>query len=150
MEILPYIGVEKIKFGMTMNQVRDLWGQPDHIEYFTALKDKPEDRSVEWFYDCGIQLSFDSDNCFVLGSINIESRVALLNGLSVVGIDSNELEKRYPEVELDDDFGENGVDYTLDNLGLSFWVVDQIVSNVTLFPEYDKKGNEPIWPRLSS
>lgn len=146
LEILPYIGVGPIKFGMTMERVRDLWGQPDCIEHFRALQERPQDRSVEWIYKSGVQLSFDSDDHFLLGAITIDSHGALLNGVPVVGADIQDIEKHFPELRLDDDFEENGRDYAIDNSGVSIWVIDYLVSSVTLFPQYDKSGNNPIWP----
>ena len=59
MEIKPKVGIDHVRLGRNMNEVRALWGQPKSISNFIALEDKPEDRSVTWGYTNGIEFSFD-------------------------------------------------------------------------------------------
>lgn len=146
MGIFPKIGVGPIRFGMTMDQVRDLWGQPEHIESFIASKHKPEERSIEWMYDKGVQLSFSHDDQFILGCITLTDKSQTLYGLPIIGITEHELTGYFAELELEDDLGDNGRNFILSDRELSIWVVDGIVDNITLFPEYDETGETPIWP----
>jgi hypothetical protein len=146
MNVSPKIGIDVIRFGMDMNEVRTLWGQPDSIYYFTPLEDQPEDRSVNWEYSNGTELSFDSDDNFLLGSISTTSVLATINGLSFVGNSIKELKFRYPSLFLDDDFEENGRDYVIPELGISIWAFNGVADRLTIFPEYDESGNNIQWP----
>ena len=146
MEIKPKIGIDCIKFGMTMEEVRSLWGQPNSIDYFIPIKERPEDRSVNWEYDFGVELSFDCDDEFLLGSITTRAKKTSLNGIEIIGDTLGAMKRSYPKVVLDDDFEENGQDFVLAELELSFWIIDDIVDSITIFPAYDERGNIPIWP----
>lgn len=44
--VMPKIGLDVLRFGMTMEQVRGLWGQPNTIDYFIAIESNPENRDV--------------------------------------------------------------------------------------------------------
>ncbi|WP_274055171.1 hypothetical protein [Thalassomonas actiniarum] len=129
-----------------MDEVRSLWGQPESIRYFTALKDRPEDRSVIWEYTNGMEIDFSSEDNFLASCITSHSDKAELNNNCIVGKTIAELKAVYPNIVLDDDFEENGQDYVLQEFELSFWVSDGFVVNVTVFPEYDESGNNIIWP----
>ena len=131
-----------------MEDARSLWGQPESIKYFIAIEERPEDRSVEWKYRNSTTLSFDSNENFMLSSINIASVGAILNGVNVIGISEEELKRNFSDVVLDDDFEENGKDFIISELEISFWVIDGFVDNITIFPEYDDTGNTAIWPSL--
>ncbi len=43
-------------------------------------------------------------------------------------------------------FGESGKDYILPEHELSFWIVDGMVDNISIFPEYDETRDVFIWP----
>ena len=150
MNVLPKIGIDRIRFGMSMNEVRSLWGQPESIENFTPLEERPEDRSVNWEYSNGTVFSFDSDDDFLLTCISSTSELALVSGLPLVGISIKELGLRYPSLVLDDDFEENGQDHVISELELSVWSFDGVVDSLTIFPEYDESGNSIIWPSKDS
>ena len=150
MEILPKVGIDIIRFGMSMDEVRSLWGQPESIDYFIPIKESPEDRNVEWKYSNGIVLSFGSDDDFLLSCISSTARVAKIKGFSAIGQSIQELKLRYPNLTLDDDFEENGQDYVIPELDISVWAFDDIVDSLTIFPEYDTSGNYVIWPLQNS
>jgi len=150
MEIKPKTGIERIYFGMSMAEARAVWGDPEKISTFIPLEDNSEDRSIDWEYSNGIELSFDSDDDFLLCSITCESRLITLNGLTIIGLTPKELKLRFPEVKLDDEFELAVDEYKLVNLELSFWVQKGKVYSVTIFPEYNELGNEIIWPKKSN
>jgi hypothetical protein len=121
-------------------------GQPERIEHFAALKERPEDRSVEWIYDVCIQLTFASDDQFLLGCIEVSSMGATLDGLSIMGCTENDLKRHFPELQLDDDRGEFGQYFVLRERELSFWLLNGVVDSVTVFPEYNDTDEFPVWP----
>lgn len=138
MEIKPKIGIDHICLGMSMDEVRNLWGQPESIKRFFPLKDRSEDNSVNWEYSNATDLSFDNDDNFLLGCITTRSENASLEGMTFIGENIDDLKSKYPNIKLDDDFEENGQDYVLSELKLSFWIIDEIVDSITIFPEYVK------------
>lgn len=145
MEILPKIGIDKIKLGMSMNQVRSILGDPDNIETFIPIEERPEDRTIDWFYG-DIEYSFNSEDEFLLGSIQCSCSKLTLNNLSIIGMSAKELKIRFPTAKLDDEFDFDIDEYRHPELQLSFWVKDNIVYLVTVYPEYNKEGTKVIWP----
>ncbi len=146
MEIAPKIGVDKIKLGMSMDQVRALLGDPDNIETFIPIEKQPECRSINWFYG-DTEYSFDSEDRFLLSSIQSSCSNLILNNLPLIGISTKELQTRFPSAELDEEFEFDIDEYRHSELQLSFWVKDDTVYMVTIYPEYNKEGTEVIWPR---
>lgn len=138
MKINPKIGIDDIKLGMNQNQVKSILGQPSSIE-----KEKHEE---SWLYDHGIELMFQKVDLYLLGSITVTDPAAELDSKSIIGLGEQELLERFPYLALEDDFEENGKDYTSSEKELSVWVSEGIVSNVTVFPNYDETGEIPLWP----
>ncbi len=150
MEIKPKIGIDNIYLGMTMAEVRSLWGDAEEISTFIPLEEKPEDRVIDWKYSNGIELSFDSDDDFLLASITCESKSTTLQGLSVVGLTPKELMLRLPDTKLDDEFDLAIDEYRHEELSLSFWAQNGKIYAVTINPEYDESGNYIIWPKRNN
>ena len=146
MNIKPKIGVDSIKLGMTRVQVEATWGKPDFIYDFIPLEDRPNEIWEVWEYSDGTELNFDSDENFLLGSINLYSPDALFENIRLIGLSERELKLKFPKIQLDDDFELSGKDYLLSDQEVSFWVVDGKIDNITISPEYDESGNIPIWP----
>jgi hypothetical protein len=145
MEISPKIGIDKIKLGMSMDQVRYVLGDPDNIEIFIPIEEQPEDRMVDWFYGA-TEYSFDSDDQFLLGSIQSSCSKLTLKNLPIIGVSTKELKIRFPAAKLDDEFDFDIDEYRHPELQLSFWVKNDSVYLVTIYPEYNKEGTEVIWP----
>jgi hypothetical protein len=146
MKIFPHIGIEEIQFGMTMENVRSIWGQPANIRYFIPIEENPEERDIIWEYDEGIELSFSSDYSFLLSTIESSSQKDKLNGVVMVGRKLSELILVFPKLFLEQDFEENGRNYELPDLDISLWVKGDVVETVFFFPEHEKNGTTIIWP----
>ncbi len=145
MEISPKIGIDKIKLGMSMDQVRSILGDPDNIETSIPIEELPEDRTIDWFYESN-EYSFGSEDEFLLGSIQSSCPRLTLNNLPIIGISSKELKTRFPTAKLDDEFDFDIDEYRHPELQLSFWVRNDNVYLVTIYPEYNEEGTEVIWP----
>jgi len=150
MEIKPKIGIDSLKLGMTRTQVSELWGEPSSVHDFIPLEEKPEDKWEVWSYENGIELNFQSDDDFLLGSIEVYSENALYGGVRIIGMSEKELRMKFQKVYLDDDFEENGRDYKHDQTELTFWVIYGVVDSLIISPEYDPSGNHPIWPNINN
>lgn len=82
----PKRGLNNIILGMSTDDVRRVWGHPSDIDRFTPLEDRPENYALEWTYDPGVILSFDSDEQFLLSDITIESENVFLCDVQPVGM----------------------------------------------------------------
>lgn len=104
------------------------------------------------YYEIGVQLTFCSDDNWLLGTITVESEDAELMGRHFIGMDENEFLKKTGDVgietELEDDFTELGSkDYWCEALDLSFWIQDGKMTSIAIFPKYDESGEIPLWPK---
>jgi len=144
MIIRPLIGIDNVLLGSSKQSIFDILGQPDS----TKSDEWPDGTiSESWLYPklC-LTLNFDSDDNYRLSTINLTSNEAELEGLKPVGLNINTLIEKHPSIILDEDLGNNVKDYMLPEKELSFWVVNDVIENITLFPEYDKSNDLPIWP----
>ena len=150
MKIEPFTSVGAVYLGSTINDVIDILGEPSSVEE-EDFGDGKITKTLE--YDSlNIEMSFDEDDNFLLSRITIRSSDATLWGKKIIGLNEKRLLTEVEQISgeipiLEDDFEVNGKDYTLDKWGLSFWVSDGKVTNVTVFPKFDPSGNNPIWPK---
>ena len=139
MNILPKIGIEKIRLGMSKQAITKLLGQP------ISTESNPEDDI--WEFKNDIELSFQKDDNYLLSSIIVSNPSALLKSKKIIGISEAEFFSNFPTFELDEDFGENGKSYWSDELQLMAWLFEVEVFNVTIFPKYRDSDDTPIWPK---
>lgn len=133
---------------MSKDEVIDLFGDPEERELDKWSDDSD---SETWRFQCkGIELRFDSDDQYLLSTITIENKNAILFGKSPIGKSEEELLECYPDVVLDEDFEEAGKDYIIHEEEVSFWVSEGKVINITLFPQFDESGTTIIWPRKNN
>ena len=150
MIIVPKVGIDSIKLGMSRDEVSSQWGSPDSIHDFIALEDSPEDKWIVWKYDKGIELNFDSEEEFLLISIDTGSAGVTFENVVLIGMSEKELRLKFPNIQYDDEFElDSGRNYILPEHELSFWLVDGKVTNITISPEFDKSNSYPLWPRKS-
>ena len=131
---------------MTMNEVRSIWGDADEISTFIPIEENPEDRTIDWKYINSVELSFDSEDNFLLTSITCESKSTTINNFCVMGLSPKELKLKFPEIELDDEYALAINEYRHPRLELSFWANNEKINAVTIYPEYDELGQNCIWP----
>ena len=97
-----------------------------------------------------LDLTFSAEYKFKLSTITAHSPDSELFGFKLIGMEEETFLKiagglGYGVPEIGDDW-EEYKDYFLDSIGLSFWISDGIVENITIYPEYDESGNTIIWP----
>lgn len=103
------------------------------------------------YHHIGVDLTFSADDEFLLGSITFFSKDFLLKGISLIGLPEAEFLRKgtniYPDLRLDDDFiDQNAKDYISISNGLTFWIQDGVVENISIFPDYEDDNDTPIWP----
>lgn len=150
MEIKPHIGFGKIKFGLTEKQVIQLLGAPSHREV-NAEAGEPDDVTLE-YEKYGIDLTFAADDESKLGAITFYAKDYVLSGVSFIGVSEKELLSKAQKLGIKDlelDFDEDDLDaknYSSDEQGLLFWILDGVVDSISILPEYEDNGDDVIWP----
>ena len=145
-EIIPFVGFGQIKFGMTLEQIKGLLGEPTE-----NIKEKHDDGSEDismLYSELGVELSFMSEDDFKLGLISCYAATYTLDGVAFNGMSEEDFlkEAKFEDLTLDEDLPElNAKDYTVDSVGLSMWVQDGFVDSITMFPNHiDEETVE--WP----
>lgn len=145
----PFFGIAPFVLGMSRDAVRAAAGEPESVE--TTHDD--EGGPVEsWFYSGGaIELEFDAAADARLESVTAWSADTTLNGVAIVGADLDALprlaaEAGIADLELSEDFGDSGKCWQSEGHGLMVWVAKGKVVNMTIFPRFDERGEEPQWP----
>ncbi len=150
--IKPLIGIDGLSLGVTKSEARNILGDPDKCSMKEYKYDKSRDEGWEYF-QLGLELTFSSDDDWLLGTIGVTSEEATLAGHHLVGLDEKKLLKILDQIDigpivLESDFTELGSrDYVCDKYGLSFWVQDGVVTTITIIPDYDESGTVPLWPK---
>lgn len=139
MKILPKIGLDNIKLGMSRSDAQSKLGAP-------ASKENQAEEEI-WEYESGIELSFQEEDENRLSSITVFAESALLDSKPIIGITEAELQSIFPSFQLDEDFKQDGKSYYADDLQIMAWVFEGEVFNVIIFPEYDEETELPIWPQ---
>jgi len=148
-KIIPHVGFDKVRFGQSEKQVTLLLGKPDDISRVSYT-----DNSVSivlQYFDLGVELDFSSDHDFLLGAITFHSNEHVLNGVDLIGLNESGFIMRakmiFSDLKLDDDFKDiDSKDYISDLNGISFWLDNEIVESISIFPEYKDDDETPNWP----
>jgi hypothetical protein len=148
-EIIPYFGFDNIKFGLTLGQTELLLGKSSENNK-ESYSDNSNDVTLK-YHNLGFNLTFSSDNDFRLGTITFYSKDFTLKGKKLIGLKETEFVMKsnliFSDLQLDDDFTElNSKDYTSNSNGISFWINNGIVESISIFPNYQKDNETPIWP----
>ncbi len=150
-EISVGIGLGDLWLGSTRNKVLKLLGQPSKIET-EDFNDGSSD--IIWKYeDLGIQLSFSSEDNWLLDSITSSNPEACLDGMNLISLSEEEFlaqikNSKIQSVVLDEDLPELKLrSYELDDLGLSFWLYDGKVISITIMVLFDTPVKKPMWPK---
>ncbi len=147
MEIKPLIGYGDFFLGMTKSEIHELLGSPNSEE---SEKWPDETQSVTWKYSTSeLELTFSSEDDFRLTTITTFSIEAKLDGISPIGLSEEALKKLFPKVLLDEDLDELGKNYVYPDYEISFWLMDSVVENLTLYPKYGQDQETIIWPKRS-
>ena len=143
-QIEPFTGLGELFLGMSRNEIKKLLGSPDS----EVLENWPDETQTDtWKYDTStLELTFSSEDDFRLTSITTSSKKTTLDNTRPIGLSENDLIKQFPKVILDDDFKEFGKNYSYPDYEISFWLINNIVDSLTIFPEYELDEETIIWP----
>lgn len=143
-EILPGIGLGKLKFGMQREEVKAILGNPDHQE-ITHYGDDAQDQSDAWeYHPLRLDLSFEEAEDWKLVIISVSSEDYHLKGSSLIGLNMDELMEELEilgikELEIEDLSTEDHPEQKLvssEELGLNFWLHQDILEEIQWGPQF--------------
>lgn len=153
-EIKPLEGVGDVKFGMTLDEIKTVLGNPDEIEKDMRYGDLPNEVCDVAYYDeLGASFSFDKkykykmtecifeDEAYTLGEICVNMNAEKVMDLA----ESMELGDWYEEELEPEDGGNEATAYTFEDAGVTFWFEGERLASIQLNAEQDEKG-DIVWP----
>jgi hypothetical protein len=150
MNIIPFIGVDQISFGITEQQAIQILGIPDN-EATENWADGSVTKTLQYSKQ-GIELSFCDTDDFRLGVITLTALDTRLLNHFLIGQQEKEFlfqmkQSGIVDFNFDEEFAYlNSKNYDCESLGLSLWVTNGITQSATIYVKYDETGNNPIWP----
>lgn len=145
----PFYGFDPFVLGRSREQIKAAAGAPDSISNDSFLEGSAQE---SWrYHSTGVELDFLEDEDWRLASITVDSPAISLNGACFVGMAAARLIEAagaagIADLALAEDIEGDGSCYLSDAFGLMIWVANDVVVNLTLFPEYDETGERAIWP----
>ncbi|WP_218841368.1 hypothetical protein, partial [Winogradskyella undariae] len=136
------IGVGELKFGISKDDAKQILGEPDDCEKY-SYSNTEKDLTEIWYYkNLGLNISFDEDEDWRLGSITIESETYLFENSIFIGQDKNEILSKLKNLKIIDveyeDMStiENPTHelYSSDTLGINFWFDNNKLSEIQINP----------------
>lgn len=133
-EIILKEGFGELRFGMQINQVINLIGNPSEVEEIGEDLEMPA--TVLYYEEKGLSLFFENLNQEKLSCINIETEDILLFGKQIFGKTSKEIvelmrENQIFEQTMDkEEWGEERISY--EEYAIDFFFLDDKLNSVTL------------------
>lgn len=136
--IIPGVGLEAIKFGMSRAQVREFFGEPDDIELHEEGHFRKE-KSEAWHYDdLDLSMEFEEADGWRLGNISVSSDSYSLHGKPLVGLNRLEAIRTLNNMGIDDlEFDNNDPEQDMiasESTGIILWLDEGIVSEIQWSP----------------
>lgn len=137
-------GLDKLKFGMTKEEVKGILGEPDDVEEIEYEEDD-DDISIVWHYDqLEISVSFDKDDeQWLLFSIASSAPETELAGKKLIGKTFEEAMEEIKnlnlgEIEIEqDEEDENLKQVFADESSISFWFDENILTEMQWGPIFE-------------
>jgi hypothetical protein len=133
-EIILKEGFGELRFGMQINQVINLIGNPSEVEEIGEDLEMPA--TVLYYEEKGLSLFFENLDQEKLSCINIETEDILLFGKQIFGKTSKEIvelmrENKIIEQTMDkEEWGEERISY--EEYAIDFFFLDDKLNSVTL------------------
>jgi hypothetical protein len=155
-EILPSVGLGKLRFGMTRDEVRSLLGEPSDIENVPGFEEEHINDELEsWHYDeSEFSLVFDSAYDWRAVSIAVSDPFFTLFGEQIIGSPKDKViallsSKGYEVTATEDLPDEEIVDlklYEFEELGMMLWSTGEEVIELQILPDVEEDGETIKWP----
>jgi hypothetical protein len=155
-EILPSVGLGKLSFGMTREEVKELLGAPSDIENVPGFEEEDINDELEsWHYDeSEFSLVFDSAYDWRVVSIAVSDPFFTLFGEQIIGNDKSKvlalLSAKGYEVTATEDLPDEEIAdlklYEFEDLGMMLWATGDEVIELQILPDVEEDGESIIWP----
>lgn len=156
-KIIPQVGFDKVKFGLTVDEVKKILGEPDEISDNQYEGDDPGDTSRILYYDeLGVSMTFESIFDFRLMELSFESEEFDLGGKLRIGMTKDDALKaaealdfgETTDEDLDDELedGENLEAVSYDDRNVTLWFEDGILTTIQIGPGWID-DNTVDWPK---
>ncbi len=148
--IVPGVGFDNIKFGMTEDEVLDVLGNPDEIE----VQEMEDGESVNIYYydDLGVSMSFDSMEDYKLVELAFDDSRYTMEKNFFPGMSKNmflehvgELGKYYIE-DLSDEDSDVTELYVFEDKNINVWLREGVVDTIQTGPFWRDDENVS-WPQ---
>ncbi|MBP5365690.1 MAG: hypothetical protein J6Y82_07180 [Bacteroidales bacterium] len=146
-KIIPCVGFDKVKFGMTRDQVIAALGNPNEIEEDQNYGDTPDELTTVFYYDeIGVSLSFDKEEKYRLTEMSFEDeryslcdtiKVGMMKDAAIAAAEKAGLGEAY-EDDLSDDLqeGEMLESYTFEDKNVSLWFEANVLVTIQIGPDW--------------
>jgi hypothetical protein len=147
-------GLDKLKFGMTRDEVKAAIGEPNEVEKYNPLEED-EGESEAWHYDeLELSASFDEEDDFRLTSLAVSSAEYLFEGVNLIGLSQEEVMQQVElmdlgEVELEAVAEDDSLQQSVGSIAeasLNLWFEDGQLSEIQWGPFWDEDEECYIWP----
>lgn len=154
-EILIGLGVGIIRFGMLKEDVKEILGKPDSIDFEEPTEEKLATETWEYF-KLGLSLTFDEEENWKLETITISSDFYTLFDEVLIGktkaritafIEEMQLGKIAYEDYSSDDYSKHEL-IDVDEINLFFWFDDEKLTEIQMGVLWENEET-PIWPILN-
>lgn len=147
MQIKPKVGFNNVRLGMTRKEVLALLGKPLSTSILKSSSKDNAEYGYEWIYSEGVELVFFNEYDYLLSEITITSKEGRFREKELIGLSEEKLKHDFSKLEIDYKFG-HSVSYIDTEFELRFIVSrNNIVKEVTILPETDENGENPVWPK---
>lgn len=158
-EIIPFVGLGELKFGLTRDEVKAFLGKPTDISNVPMMEGEDEDEVNEnlesWHYDeQEFSLVFDGDYDWKLVSIAISDPFFTLKGKSIIGQPKDDVIKHFGSLGYELSYEEDLSDEENEDLwliesedgGFMVWFQDDEVIEMQILPDLAEDGESLVWP----
>ena len=145
-KIIPFVGFDKVKFGIKMDELIKIMGNPSEIEKDNRFSEEDDDTADIVFYDeIGFSAMFEKVAEGRLSEMDFEGEDFVLEDQVKIGMDKDEVlkileQKGYDEPtqeDLEDELeeGDTTEAYTYDEKNITLWFTEGKLDTIQLSPE---------------
>ena len=146
LEISLKKGLNELQFGLTMDEVKKIMGNPDDMETL----DDPEEKTEVWYYwEDGITVFFEMHGIYKCVCLETDNPDSVLLGSKISDLKEGDIKElfeknKYTEFETEDEeWGEKRI--SIDDAVVDIYFDKGAIVSVNWGVDYDEE-EEPIWP----
>lgn len=146
LEIVPGYGLGGLKFGLKMDQVKDILGLPEGEE---VTDEEGAGKCITWyFWRTGLIAYFEEADDFSLSCLEVDSENMVLWDNSIYNFSINEfisLARKHDLGEVTEEKDEEEVCLSIDSIEMNFYFIENELRSVQFGVLFDE-NDEVVWP----